>query len=226
MSEHPEVRIHPTAILEPNVTLGPGTSVWDSVHIRHGARLGEQCIVGEKTYIAYDVKIGNRVKLNAMVYICYGVTIEDGVMISAGTVFTNDAFPRATTPDLLELRGSDPDEETRLTLVAEGATIGAGCTIGSELRIGRFAMVGMGSVVTRDVPDFHLVVGNPARSIGAVCRCGYRIARWPSGEPADQDVGCLKCPRQYRIRGGVVTELPGEPDAEQAPARQQIVHAR
>ena len=200
------LRIHPTAIVEADVTLGAGTSIWDSAHIRRGARLGDQCIVGEKTYIAYDVRIGHRVKLNAMVYICYGVTIEDGVMVSAGTIFTNDVFPRATTPDLQELRGSDPDDETRLTLVAEGATIGAGCTIGSDLRIGRFAMVGMGSVVTRDIPDFHLVVGNPARSIGAVCRCGHPIARWPAGQPADQDAGCLKCPRQYQIRGERVVE--------------------
>jgi UDP-2-acetamido-3-amino-2,3-dideoxy-glucuronate N-acetyltransferase len=206
MNDANSVRIHPTAIVEPGVTLGPGTSVWDSVHIRRGARLGDQCIVGEKTYIAYDVQIGHRVKLNAMVYICYGVTIEDGVMISAGTVFTNDAFPRATTPDLRELRDSDPDDQTRLTLVAEGATIGAGCTIGSDLRIGRFAMVGMGSVVTRNVPDFHLVVGNPARSVGAVCRCGHPIARWATGEPVDQDAGCLKCPRRYQIRAGQVVE--------------------
>jgi len=199
-------RIHPTAIVEDGVTLGAGTSVWDSVHIRRGAKLGEQCIVGEKTYIAYDVQIGHRVKLNAMVYICYGVTIEDGVMISAGTIFTNDAFPRATTPDLAELRGSEPDEETRRTTVAAGATIGAGCTIGSNLRIGRWAMVGMGSVVTRDVPDFHLVVGNPARSIGAVCRCGHPIARWSAGQPVDQDATCEKCGRKYAIRNGIVTE--------------------
>lgn len=200
-------RIHPTAIVEPGVSLGEGVSVWDSVHIRRGAVLGDECIVGEKTYIAYDVRIGHRVKLNAMVYICYGVTIEDGVMVSAGTMFTNDAFPRATTPDLLRLRDSDPDEETRLTVVAEGATIGAGCTIGSDLRIGRFAMVGMGSVVTRSVGDFHLVVGNPARSIGAVCRCGYPVAKWPAGKLEDQDAGCLKCPRTYRIRDGEVIEL-------------------
>jgi acetyltransferase-like isoleucine patch superfamily enzyme len=214
MANADEVRIHPTAIIEEGVVLGPGTSVWDSVHIRRGARLGDECIVGEKTYIAYDVQIGQRVKLNAMVYICYGVTIEDGVMISAGTVFTNDAFPRATTPDLLELRGSDPDGETRLTRVAAGATIGAGCTIGSDLRIGRFAMVGMGSVVTRDVPDFHLMVGNPARSIGAVCRCGHPTARWAAGQPVDQDADCLKCSRRYRIRNGEVVEL--APPAEAA----------
>jgi acetyltransferase-like isoleucine patch superfamily enzyme len=209
MSETLSVRIHPTAIIEPGVTLGAGTSVWDSVHIRHGATLGEECIVGEKTYIAYDVKIGRRVKLNAMVYICYGVTIEDGVMISAGTVFTNDVFPRATTPDLAHLRSSDPDEETQQTIVAAGATIGAGCTIGSNLRIGRFAMVGMGSVVTRDVPDFHLVVGNPTRSIGAVCRCGHPIARWPAAAPPEaMSAECARCGVTYDIAGGVVTEVP------------------
>jgi UDP-2-acetamido-3-amino-2,3-dideoxy-glucuronate N-acetyltransferase len=207
MSQEPTTRIHPTAIIEPGVTLGAGTSVWDSVHIRHGATLGDECIVGEKTYIAYDVKIGHRVKLNAMVYICYGVTIEDGVMISAGTVFTNDVFPRATTPDLKQLRSSDPDEETQETLVAAGATIGAGCTIGSNLRIGRFAMVGMGSVVTRDVADFHLVVGNPARSIGAVCRCGHAVAKWTAAAPPEHlSADCSKCGAGYEITRGVVTE--------------------
>jgi acetyltransferase-like isoleucine patch superfamily enzyme len=207
ISDSSNVRVHATAIIEPGVTLAAGTSVWDCVHIRHGATLGEECIVGEKTYIAYDVKIGNRVKLNAMVYICYGVTIEDGVMISAGTVFTNDVFPRATTPDLKQLRSSDPDEETQETVVAAGATIGAGCTIGSNLRIGRFAMVGMGSVVTRDVPDFNLVVGNPARSIGAVCRCGHPIARWPAAAPPAQlSSECSKCGRGYEIAGGHVVE--------------------
>ncbi|RIK85381.1 MAG: N-acetyltransferase [Planctomycetota bacterium] len=205
----PDVRIHATAIVEAGVALGSGTCVWDNVHIRQGAALGEQCIVGEKTYIAYGVKIGRRVKINAMVYICYGVTIEDGVMISAGTIFTNDAFPRAATPDLKRLRPSDPDESTRQTIVAEGATIGAGCTVGSNLRIGRFAMIGMGSVVTRDVPDFHLAVGNPARSIGAVCRCGRPIARWPAGEPPTQaHCECDQCGARYSVCGGNVAEAP------------------
>lgn len=201
------VRIHPTAIIERDVTLGDGTSVWDSVHIRHGAVIGRECIVGEKSYIAYGVRIGDRVKINAMVYVCFGVAIEDGVMISAGTIFTNDVFPRATTPDLSQLRSSDPDEETRETVVAAGATIGAGCIIGSDLRIGRFAMVGMGSVVTRDVPDFHLVVGNPARSIGAVCRCGHPVAKWAAGAPVDQQAACAKCGRQYEIVGEHVGEV-------------------
>jgi acetyltransferase-like isoleucine patch superfamily enzyme len=212
MSDSSQIRIHSTAIIEAGVTLGAGTSVWDSVHIRRGATIGQECIIGEKSYIAYDVKVGDRVKINAMVYVCFGVTIEDGVMISAGTIFTNDVLPRATTPDLKQLRSSDPDEETRETLVAAGATIGAGCTIGSNLRIGRFAMVGMGSVVTRSVPDFYLVVGNPARSVGAVCRCGHVIARWPAGEPTERaSAGCEKCGAAYEIRGGVVEEAAPAP---------------
>ena len=113
-----------TAIIEDGVSFGEGTSIWDNVHIRHGAALGEECIVGEKSYIAYDVRIGNRVKINAMVYICAAVTIEDGVMISASTTFTNDRFPRATFPDLKSLRPSEPDEHTLPTLVREGSTIG------------------------------------------------------------------------------------------------------
>ena len=119
------VRIHPTAILEHGVVLGRGCAVWDSVHIRRGTVLGDECIVGEKTYIAYGVRIGHRCKINSFVYICNAVTLEDGVMISAGTVFTNDRFPRATTPDLKQLRSSEPDEQTMPTVVKEGATIGA-----------------------------------------------------------------------------------------------------
>jgi len=201
-------RIHPTAILEEGVELGNGTSVWDNVHIRRNARIGEQCIIGEKTYIAYEVRIGNRVKINAMVYICAAVTIEDGVMISAGTIFTNDRFPRATTADLKQLRPSDPDEHTLPTLVREGATIGAGCTIGNDLVIGRFAMVGMGSLVTKSVPDFHLAIGHPAVSVGCVCRCGQPLARFTKEE--DRNAGAVACPvclLPYEIRDGMVSEL-------------------
>ncbi len=149
-------RIHPTAILEEGVIVGSGSSVWDNVHIRHSTRIGEECIIGEKTHISYSVVIGNRVKINAFVYICTGVTLEDGVMVSAGTVFTNDRFPRATSPSLDRLRSSDPDEQTLPTLVERGATIGAGSIIGCGLTIGAFAMVGMGSVVTKSVLPFHL----------------------------------------------------------------------
>jgi acetyltransferase-like isoleucine patch superfamily enzyme len=203
------VFIHPTAIIEANVTLGEGTSVWDHVHIRRDTCLGEQCVVGGKTTIAYGVSIGNRVKINSAAYICTAVTIEDGVMISAGVIFTNDRFPRATTPDLQTLRSSAPDEHTLPTRVRAGATIGAGAIIGCDLEIGRFAMVGMGSIVTRSVPDFHLVLGTPARSIGCVCRCGEPLARWEDLPPAaTHALACAACGLAYEVAGQCVREVP------------------
>ncbi|MBN9119308.1 MAG: N-acetyltransferase [Planctomycetes bacterium] len=203
-------RVHPTAIIEANVSLGRGTSVWDNVHIRHDTTVGDECIVGEKTYIAYGVRIGHRVKINSMVYICTAVTIEDGVMISAGTIFTNDRFPRATTPDLKRLRSSDPDEHTLPTRVREGATIGAGCTIGNDLTIGRFAMIGMGALVTKSIPDFALAIGHPAVPVGAVCRCGQLLFRYTAGRPpARKRVECGACRRQYVFNAGQVEELDG-----------------
>ncbi len=202
--------IHPTAIVEAGVTLGRGTAVWDNVHIRRDTRIGDECVIGEKTHIAYDVRIGHRCKLNSYVYICTAVTLEDGVMVSAGTVFTNDRFPRATTPDLAQLRGSEPDEHTLPTLVREGATIGANCTIGNDLTVGRWAMVGMGSVVTKSVPDFALVVGNPARVVGAVCRCGQLLLRHEPGQPpAKQESVCSACGRRYHFAAGTTTEADG-----------------
>ncbi len=203
------VRIHPTALVEEGVEIGTGTSVWDSAHIRGPARIGKQCIIGEKTYIGYGVEIGNRVKINAFVYVCTGVMIEDGVMVSASTTFTNNHFPRATMPDLKALRDSAPGRHTLPTRVREGATIGAGCVIGNDLAIGRFAMVGMGSVVTKDVPDFHLVLGNPARAKGCVCRCGSPLLRFATGDqaPDRNDVACPKCGLHYAVSGGVVKEL-------------------
>lgn len=202
------VYIHPSASIEDGVTIGPGTAIWDNVHIRHSSHIGEQCIIGEKTYIAYGVHIGNRVKINAFVYICTAVTIEDGVMISAGTIFTNDRFPRATTPDLRHLRPSEPDEHTRPTLVREGATIGAGSTIGNDLIIGRFAMIGMGALVTKSVPDFHLAVGHPAISVGYVCRCGQLLARFSKQGIVDfERLTCTACGLSYAVKDTLVTEL-------------------
>lgn len=201
------VRIHPTAIVEDDVELGAGTSVWDNVHIRHNARLGESCIVGGKSYIAYGVQIGNRVKINSFVYICNAVTIEDGVMISAGTIFTNDRFPRATMVDLKQLYSSDPDEHTLPTRVCEGATIGAGCIIGNDLVIGRFAMIGMGALVTKSVPDFHLAIGHPAKSVGCVCRCGQPLMKFPEVDIVDEKVSCSACGLKYHISGQKIVEL-------------------
>ena len=186
----PPPRIHPTALVEQDVRIGNGTSVWDNVHVRRGARIGRKCIVGEKSYIAYDVVIGDLVKLNAAVYVCAQVTIEDGVMIAAHTVFTNDRFPRACDPDLNDLQSSDPNEETLWTRVGRGTTIG------------EFAMVGMGSVVTKSVPAHGLVLGNPARLVGLVCRCGEPVAKFSGREPpAAGTFECHRCRRRVAWPG-------------------------
>ncbi len=203
-----DIRIHPTANIEKDVKIGAGSAIWDNVHIRYATQIGVECIIGEKTYIAYGVKIGNRVKINAFVYICTAVTIEDGVMIAAGTIFTNDRFPRATTVDLKELRSSDPDEHTLPTLVREGATIGAGCIIGNDLEIGRFAMIGMGAVITKSVPDFHLMMGHPAKSAGCVCRCGQLLQRFSLENICDfNELVCSSCGLKYAVKNGTVIEL-------------------
>src|SRR5204862_6402420 len=124
-------------------------------------------------------------------------------MISASTTFTNDRFPRATFPDLKNLRPSEPDEHTLPTLVREGSTIGAGCIIGNDLEIGRWAMVGMGSIVTKSVPDFHRVLGSPARSIGAVCTCGLMFHRFVAG---DSGPFACQCGAIYQISDRIMTE--------------------
>lgn len=152
--------------------------------------------------------IGDRVKVNAYVYICAGVTLEDGVMVSAGTVFTNDRFPRATTVDLRELRPSEVDEHTRPTLVCAGATIGAQCTIGNGLTIGRFAMVGMGSLVTKSIADFALAIGHPARLVGFVCRCGEPLCRFDAVNVARSTrLTCRPCGLPYQAMDGGLIEL-------------------
>ena len=202
------VFIHHTALVEEGVSIGEDTAIWDNVHIRRNARIGENCIIGDKTHIAYEVQIGNRVKINSLVTICPGVTIEDGVMVSSGVIFTNDRYPRATTPDLKSLRPSSPDEHTLSTTVREGATIGANATIGSGIIIGRWSMVGMGSVVTKSVPDFHLVTGAPARSAGCLCRCGQLLMRFAGKTRSGRrEFACPACSLPYRIDAMQVEEL-------------------
>jgi acetyltransferase-like isoleucine patch superfamily enzyme len=196
------VRTHPTAIVDDGVSIGPGTVVWDTVHLRTGVEIGRDCIIGEKTYMAPDVVVGDRCKINGFVYICRGVTIEDAVMIGANVTFTNDRFPRATTPELDALRPSDLEDETLRTRVRDGATIGAGATISNDLVIGRFAMIGMGSTVTHSVPDFALVAGNPARPLGYVCRCGRPVYRGGWGTAVPDACACSTCGRRYERDDG------------------------
>jgi len=203
------VRIHPTAIVEDGVVIGPGTSIWDNVHVRGPATIGHDCIVGEKTYIAYGVRIGDYVKVNAQAYVCTGVTIEDRVFVAAGVVFTNDRFPRAFADGHDGLAPSEPNEETLETVVRTGATIGARAVIGPGLEIGAFAMIGMGAVVAADVPPHALVFGSPARVRGWVCVCGTPVVRGDDAHATvPQTRTCERCGRRYRFGGEDTRLLP------------------
>jgi len=197
-------RIHPTALIEPGVQIGPGSSLWDNVHVRGPATIGRECIVGEKTYIAYGVTIGDYVKLNAMVYVCTGVAIEDRVFVGAGTIFTNDRYPRAFADGVEGLASSEPNEDTLETVVRTGATIGAGARIGPGLEIGRYAMVALAAVVTADVPPHGLVLGAPARLRGYVCVCGTPLRGIEVGAETATAVSCTRCERQLAFVDGVL----------------------
>lgn len=165
--------IHPTAEVSPLATIGEGTRIWHQAQVRERARIGRSCIIGKGVYIDFDVVVGDRVKIQNGVSIYHGVTIEDGVFVGPHACLTNDKLPRAITPDG-ELK-RDADWEVGRILVQYGASIGAGAIILPGVTVGRFAMVGAGAVVTRDVAAHALVVGNPARRVGFVCACGHPL---------------------------------------------------
>jgi len=165
--------IHSTAEVSPKASIGDGTRIWHFVQIREGVTIGKDCIIGKDVYIDFDVKIGNNVKIQNSVLIYHGVTIEDGVFIGPQVCLTNDRNPRAITLDG-HLKGND-DWEVGPILVKYGASLGAGSIILPNITVGRFALVGAGSVVTHNVPDHSLVIGNPARFAGYVCHCGRKM---------------------------------------------------
>lgn len=167
------VRIHATADVSDKASIGDGTSIWHQCQIREDVRIGEECILGRGVYVDAGVLIGNRVKIQNYVSVYHGVTIEDGVFVGPHVCFTNDMRPRAINPDG-SLKAAD-DWELSLTRVKRGAALGANSTIRCGVRIGEWSMVGAGSVVTRDVPDYGLVSGNPARLRGYVCPCGEKL---------------------------------------------------
>jgi acetyltransferase-like isoleucine patch superfamily enzyme len=200
-----DVRIHPTAVIEEGVEIGRGTVIGENADVRRGVRIGAGCVVGGKTHLARGVRIGNGVRIEPLVCVGEGVMIEPGVLIGAGTVFAGRRYPRATTADLPREGGAA--EGRRPALVREGATIGAHCTVASDLEVGRFAVAGMSSVVTCSVADFHLVAGNPARPVGCVCRCGEVLLWFSDAARVEREaLPCEHCGLVYAVHGGVVTE--------------------
>jgi acetyltransferase-like isoleucine patch superfamily enzyme len=172
--------IHPTADIAPDARIGPGTKIWHQAQIREHAQIGAQCIIGKGVYIDFGVVIGDRVKIQNGAAVYHGVTIEDGVFIGPYVCLTNDVFPRAITPD--GLLKTDTDWEVGQTVIQYGASLGAGAIVLPNVIVGRFALVGAGAVVTKSVPAHGLVVGNPARLVGLVCRCGRRLSEHPLPE--------------------------------------------
>lgn len=166
-------RIHPTAEVSADADIGTGTSIWNQAQVRERARIGSGCVIGKNVYVDRDVVIGDRVKIQNNVSVFHGVTVEDGVFIGPHVCFTNDRLPRAVNPD--GSPRSNDDWEVRPIRVRAGAALGANSTILPGVTIGRWAMVGAGSVVTRDVADHELVVGNPARRLASVCACGETL---------------------------------------------------
>ena len=168
------IRIHPSADVSPAAIIGEGCSIWHGVHIREQARLGCSCIVGKNVYIDSGVQIGDNVKIQNNASLYHGLTIEDGVFLGPHVVCTNDRLPRAITP-AGALKG-EQDWQVGRILIRYGASLGAGVIVVSGVTIGRWALIGAGAVVTRDVPDHALMVGNPAQLRGFVSAGGVRCA--------------------------------------------------
>jgi acetyltransferase-like isoleucine patch superfamily enzyme len=188
--------IHPTAEISAQAQIGAGTRIWAQAQVREFAVIGDRCNIGKGVYVDTHVRIGSNVKIQNNVSLFEGVTIDDGVFIGPHVCFTNDMFPRAINLDGT-VKGPQ-DWEITATTVGYGASLGAGTVVRCGVAIGRFALVGAGSVVTRDVAPHALVMGNPARPRGYVCECAYQLER--VREEDGHLIGyCPRCERDYDI---------------------------
>lgn len=190
---------HPTAVIDQPCVIGAGTKIWHFSHIMANCRLGERCNIGQNVVVSPGCHVGNNVKVQNNVSIYTGVTIEDDVFLGPSMVFTNVINPRA----FIERKS-----EYRPTLIKRGASVGANATIVCGVTLGEYCMVGAGAVVTRDVPPFATVYGNPARVHGYTCWCGVQLQAG-SGGAADRYT-CGDCGRRYTRNGaGLVVDAGG-----------------
>lgn len=186
-----ELFIHETAVIDESSTIGEGTKVWHFCHVLKDSTIGKNCTIGQNVVVGPSVTIGDGCKIQNNVSVFEGVTLEDFVFCGPSIVFTNVVNPRSE----INRKG-----EFQKTLVRRGASIGANATILCGVTIGRYAFIGAGAVVTRDVPDYALVIGNPARQTGCMCRCGEKL---PEGEW--QNAVCPACGDSYRMADGAVS---------------------
>lgn len=161
-----DIFIHPSAVIDSDADIGAGSKIWHFSHVLPGTVIGEACNIGQNVVLGPDVRVGNGCKIQNNVSVYKGVTLEDDVFCGPSMVFTNVFNPRANIRRMAEARP---------TLVRQGASLGANCTVVCGVTVGRYAFVGAGAVVTRDVPDHALVHGNPAKFRGWVCECGEKL---------------------------------------------------
>ncbi|MDT3724459.1 acyltransferase [Streptomyces sp. DSM 41972] len=192
-------RVQPSAQVDGSAEIGAGSSVWDLAQIREQARLGEGCVVGRGAYIGTGVRMGDNVKVQNYALVYEPAELGDGVFVGPAAVFTNDHNPRSVDPEGRQKRGGD--WEAVGVTVAEGASVGARSVCVAPVRVGRWAMVAAGAVVTKDVPDFALVMGVPARQTGWVGRAGHKLVQKEAGVWQCPETGAL-----YDEKDGVLTE--------------------
>ena len=195
--------VHKTAIIEANVKIGRGTKVWHFSHLRRGTKIGKNCVIGKAVFIDFDSEIGDNVKIQNHAIIYHQAIIEDGVFIGPNVCFTNDKIPRAINPDG-SIKNAD-DWQSSTIHIRRGASIGAHSVILPNIEIGEAALVGSGSVVTKNIPAFALVFGNPARLRGFVCQCGKKFTRFL--ESQEKIVGRCVCGLEAEIDSEAYREL-------------------
>jgi acetyltransferase-like isoleucine patch superfamily enzyme len=193
------IRIHPSADVSEKAEIGEGSIIWHQAQVRDGACIGRNCILGKGVYIDTGVIIGDNVKIQNYVSVYHGVTLEDGVFVGPHVCFTNDLRPRAINPDG-SLKSAN-DWQISKILIRSGASLGGNATIICGVTIGRWALIGSGSVASRDVPDYGLAWGNPARLHGYVCPCGARLQRVEQDDRYAMAV-CPCC--NHRIEGNIL----------------------
>lgn len=192
--ENEDFFVHESSYVDDNVEIGKGTSIWHFSHIQEGACIGAECTLGQNVNVGNDVKIGNFVKIQNNVSVYQGVILEDYVFCGPSMVFTNVLDPRCKYPQ----RGSEYYLETRVQV---GASIGANATIICGNTIGKHAFIGAGAVVTKDVPDFALMVGVPAQRKGWVCECGEILPEFTG------KVRCPRCDLKYQQEENILKQI-------------------